>query len=370
MFLLVRHIDFGSRALHLEIVGYSKTRDAELRAYLDSCVKVHYSRFHISHPATLAKRELSRLRTLTSEFDVALSVTEKNGSRERRNPSTTVLKLRSVTSTADSLCELTFIEYTLRGLAAEPLLQNLKDFALLVGLSISLERRLISRLRLGIYELAVNSIEHGTFLSSHPQLEICIGITPNLVEVMFKDNATSFPTANRAEVSIEEHINAGRKRGLGLSLVGKLSTSLRFERILNWNCTTFTLNRQDLKPRKKGRKSMKDFSVELVPYSAKDTLVLRLSGSLDSVSASFLESHLNDAIESGQCRIVVDLSKIDFVSSTGLGLLLSTVTALRADGGDMILMKTPQNIIDTFELMSVDDYFETIESLDELNVPG
>jgi anti-sigma B factor antagonist len=195
-------------------------------------------------------------------------------------------------------------------------------------------------------------------------------IAPNTVEVMFRDNATSFSPTDRAEVSIEEHINAGRKRGLGLSLVGKLSTNLRFERMLNWNCTTFKLDRQDLPPGKKRRKSMEDFSVELVPFSAEDTLVLRLNGGVDSVSASFLENHLNEAMENGQTRIVVDLSKTDFVSSAGLGLLLSTVTTLRADGGDMILMKIPQNLLDTFELMSVDDYFETIEHLDELNVPG
>jgi len=120
----------------------------------------------------------------------------------------------------------------------------------------------------------------------------------------------------------------------------------------------------------KGRKNMKDFSVDLVPYSAKDTLVLKLNGSVDSVSALFLENHLSEAIENGRRRIVVDLSNTDFVSSAGLGLLLSTVTALREDGNDMILMKIPQNLMDTFELMSVDDYFETIESLDELNVPG
>ncbi len=73
--------------------------------------------------------------------------------------------------------------------------------------------------------------------------------------------------------------------------------------------------------------------------------------------------------KNGQYRIVVDLSQTDFVSSAGLGLILGTVSTLRQNGGDLILMRIPQDLQDTFELMSVDDYFETIDSLDELNVP-
>ena len=114
---------------------------------------------------------------------------------------------------------------------------------------------------------------------------------------------------------------------------------------------------------------MEDFSIELIPYKAKDTAVLRPKGSIDSTSAPALENRLTEAIKNGQYRIVIDLSKTDFISSAGLGLILGTVATLREKGGDMILMKIPQDLSDIFELMSVEDYFETIDSLDDLSVP-
>ncbi len=113
---------------------------------------------------------------------------------------------------------------------------------------------------------------------------------------------------------------------------------------------------------------MEDFSIDLIPFDSNDTLILRPKGSVDSVSAPILENRLDEAIKNRQYRIVIDLSKTDFVSSAGLGLILGTVSKLRQNGGDLILMKIPQDLRDTFELMSVEDYFETIDSLDELHV--
>ena len=114
---------------------------------------------------------------------------------------------------------------------------------------------------------------------------------------------------------------------------------------------------------------MEDFSVEIIPQNSEDTLVLRPKGSVDSVSAPLLEERFNDAIKRGQHRIVIDLSETDFVSSAGLGLILGTVATLRENGGDLILMNVTQDLADIFELMSVEDYFQTIDSLDDLNVP-
>jgi len=111
---------------------------------------------------------------------------------------------------------------------------------------------------------------------------------------------------------------------------------------------------------------MQEFTVEVVPIQDKDTVVFKPKGSVDSVAAPLLENRFNEAIRNGHYRIIVDLSKTDFISSAGLGLLLGSVATLRDNGGDLILMKIPKDIADTFELLSVEDYFRTIDSLDEL----
>ena len=111
---------------------------------------------------------------------------------------------------------------------------------------------------------------------------------------------------------------------------------------------------------------MSDFFVEVVPTDSKDTIVLRPNGSIDSTSTPSLETQFNSAMEDSRFCIVVDLAKTDFISSAGLGLILGTVSTLRAQGGDLILMNIPDSIADVFDTMSVSDYFRTITSLDEI----
>ena len=370
MFLLIEDIDFRSGTLSLEITDYSEECDTAFRTFAAKCNTIKYNKLHIRYPEFLSNSGISRLKALAGDFDVTLSSAKKSRKRSPKSSLSTILKLRSAASKSEESRRLSFVEYTLRGFASRHLLGHLKDFVLLAAHSIPLKKRVVSRLRLGIYELAANSIEHGTFLDAVPQIETCIGVTPDMVEVVYKDNAVIFQTSNHERVDIENQISAGRKRGLGLSMIEELSTHLRFERMGNWNCTTFTLDRHDgAQPQDLRRKAMEDFSIDLIPFDAKDTLIIRPKGSVDSVSAPLLESQFNEAIKNGQYRIVVDLSQTDFVSSAGLGLILGTVSTLRQNGGDLILMSIPQDLQDTFELMSVDDYFETIHSLDELNVP-
>ncbi len=51
--------------------------------------------------------------------------------------------------------------------------------------------------------------------------------------------------------------------------------------------------------------------------------VITVSGELDLAVAASLESELSRAVESGAEHIVIDLSQLEFIDSTGLGVLVS-----------------------------------------------
>lgn len=59
------------------------------------------------------------------------------------------------------------------------------------------------------------------------------------------------------------------------------------------------------------------------------TLVWELSGSLDVASAPRLEDALEDAVATGDLRLVVDLQGLEYVSSAGLRALLKAAKRLR-----------------------------------------
>lgn len=71
--------------------------------------------------------------------------------------------------------------------------------------------------------------------------------------------------------------------------------------------------------------------------------VLTACGILDFFHAKFLQSPLEDAVQEPGSRVVVDLSEVRFVDSTGLAMLVGADHAARGSGGRLRLAgATPQ----------------------------
>lgn len=62
-----------------------------------------------------------------------------------------------------------------------------------------------------------------------------------------------------------------------------------------------------------------------------------LSGELDLASAPHLEQVLDQLCRDGVLEIVLDLSRLDYLSAAGLGVFLGADDSLRAAGGRLIL---------------------------------
>jgi anti-anti-sigma factor len=69
------------------------------------------------------------------------------------------------------------------------------------------------------------------------------------------------------------------------------------------------------------------------------TVVLRLGGELDLYNANDVRAALAVAIDDGAARIVIDMSEVDFVDSTALGVLIEARSKLGQDG---LLLAAPQ----------------------------
>ena len=65
--------------------------------------------------------------------------------------------------------------------------------------------------------------------------------------------------------------------------------------------------------------------------------VLALAGELDLYTSARLRERLSDLTHGARPRIVVDLSELTFVDSTGLGTLVTALKRLRDVGGDMAI---------------------------------
>ncbi len=73
------------------------------------------------------------------------------------------------------------------------------------------------------------------------------------------------------------------------------------------------------------------------------TVLLEVKGEVDAHTACKLEEALTDLLTQGHSRLVLDVSQVEYISSTGLRVLLDAQREARGLGGEVRLFgpKTP-----------------------------
>lgn len=93
-------------------------------------------------------------------------------------------------------------------------------------------------------------------------------------------------------------------------------------------------------------------------------LVVAVSGEVDVYSAPTLAERLNELQQAGRASLVVDLRQVDFLDSTGLGVLVEARAAAVAVGGSLPLVCNQERIRKLFTITGLDGVFSIHETLD------
>ncbi|MCD9624631.1 STAS domain-containing protein [Rhabdothermincola salaria] len=93
--------------------------------------------------------------------------------------------------------------------------------------------------------------------------------------------------------------------------------------------------------------------------------IVAVTGELDMASAPRLRQELVSLASAGRTTIVIDLAGVDFLDSTGLGVVLGALKRVRAAGGDLALARTEPQVAKVFEITRLSDIMplhDTIEA--------
>lgn len=89
-----------------------------------------------------------------------------------------------------------------------------------------------------------------------------------------------------------------------------------------------------------------------------DILILRLNGRLDAVSSPTAERKVFDYINSGQYKLLLDFSGVDYLSSAGMRMLLSVTKKLKTLSGKVVLFGVTPNVMDVLKMSGFDHVLE------------
>ncbi len=81
--------------------------------------------------------------------------------------------------------------------------------------------------------------------------------------------------------------------------------------------------------------------------------------------ASLLHDKLYEFIDQDKKKFVVDLSQVDWMNSTGLGILISAYTTLRNNDGKLKLANVTEKIKSLLVITKLDPVFESYDSIAE-----
>lgn len=82
--------------------------------------------------------------------------------------------------------------------------------------------------------------------------------------------------------------------------------------------------------------------------------VLHVKGELDAVSAADLRPTLDRLATSGTLQVVVDLSELRLIDSSGVGAIVSLYKRLRALGGSLVVRGVRDQPLAIFRLLKLD----------------
>ena len=95
-------------------------------------------------------------------------------------------------------------------------------------------------------------------------------------------------------------------------------------------------------------------NIEVAEEREKGALVLLPVGRLDSANARAFETIIMDHISNGEQHLIVDFSRLAFISSSGMRVLLLAAKKLQASKGKLALCKLQDHILEVFHISGFD----------------
>jgi anti-sigma B factor antagonist len=102
-----------------------------------------------------------------------------------------------------------------------------------------------------------------------------------------------------------------------------------------------------------------------VHSGAPGSTVIAVGGEIDVYTAPKLREKLISLVESGSYHLILDMEGVEFLDSTGLGVLVGGLKRVRAHDGSLDLVCTQERILKIFRITGLTKVFGIHDTVDE-----
>lgn len=90
--------------------------------------------------------------------------------------------------------------------------------------------------------------------------------------------------------------------------------------------------------------------------------IIEVGGEIDVYTAPKLRDKITELVSSGEYDLVIDMERVDFLDSTGLGVLVGGLKKVRANDGSMRLICNQERLLKIFRITGLAKVFVIHES--------
>jgi anti-anti-sigma factor len=105
--------------------------------------------------------------------------------------------------------------------------------------------------------------------------------------------------------------------------------------------------------------------MEINEHKTDQCVIIGITGRLDTTNYTLLEKKFMDLIDSNQDKILVECSKMDYISSSGLRILLMGLKKITSMKGKFALCGLQENIYEIFEISGFTSIFDIHSSRED-----
>ena len=87
--------------------------------------------------------------------------------------------------------------------------------------------------------------------------------------------------------------------------------------------------------------------------------LLRVSGYVDTTTSPDLERRLQALLREKRYHVVVDLTRVEYISSAGWGIFISEISEIREQGGDLKLAGMIPDVREVFDLLEFENILQS-----------
>lgn len=92
--------------------------------------------------------------------------------------------------------------------------------------------------------------------------------------------------------------------------------------------------------------------------------LVNVSGRMDATTTQEFEKRMDELISNGAENLLMDFSKLEYISSAGLRALLATAKRLKAADSQLLFCNLTDTVKEIFEISGFDSIFKVFETAD------